>query len=223
MKKVLKVALSGSSGRMGQSLKKLIKKSSKFKLVEEAGRKKSPSLWSAKKIDIVIDFSLPPLFEKSITWAIKNKKAFVSGTTGLNKKQKALLKKASRSQPVFYSENMSQGIFLLSSFLKDLPSKNIKISLEDIHHKDKKDKPSGTALRLKRSLPLSLQKKLKIKSLRKGKEFGTHKVTITSEFESLSLEHKAFGRELFSKGALEASLFLSKKKKGFYTLEDLGK
>ena len=214
--KIIQIALSGDRGRMGKSLKGLIKKSFFMQLTAGANRDNSPKNWKASQIDAVIDFSLPDLFVQSLKWSVQNKKPFISGTTGLNLSQKRALKKAGKTIPVFYGENMSGGVFLLTEWLKDLFNGEVKILIEDIHHKNKKDKPSGTALRLKRSLPSFLKEKIKIKSLRRGKEFGTHRVLIKSSEELLVLEHKAFNRELFAKGALQALFFVLKKKKGFY-------
>lgn len=220
-KKMIRIALSGDRGRMGKSLSKLIKKSSAMKVTAKANRELSPKNWPADQIDGVIDFSLPSLFSQSLAWALKNKKAFVSGTTGLSPRQKQALKKASEQIPVFYGENMSGGIFLICQWMKDLFNEDVQVLIEDIHHKDKKDRPSGTALRLKNSLPDFLQKKAIIKSFRKGREFGRHRLRIKSQEEILVLEHKALNRELFSKGALQALLFILKKKKGYYRVSDL--
>lgn len=217
----LKVGLAGYNGKMGMSLQKLINKNPAFTLTEKAHRKSCLSKWDPKKIRGVIDFSAPELCLAGLRWAVQNKKAFVSGTTGLNPKQKQAFKKAGKTIPVFYSENMSEGIYFFSQCLQVLSSSDFQILLEDYHHKDKRDSPSGTALRLKSHLSQGLQKKLKIKSYRRGKEFGTHRVTLKSREENLSFEHKALNREVFSKGALKALQFLIKKKKGFYDVKDL--
>ncbi len=206
---------------MGKSLKKLIKKSAHLRVAEGANRSRSPKSWKASQIDAVIDFSLPRLFSRSLSWAVRHKKPFVSGTTGLSPSQKKNLKTAGQTIPVFYGENMSGGVFLLRRWLKDLFDEEASALIQDIHHKDKKDKPSGTALRLKESLPAFLQKKAKIKSARKGGEFGLHRVLIKSSEEILSLEHQALNRELFAKGALRALFLIVKKKKGFYGPSDL--
>ena len=223
MKRIIHIALSGSRGRMGVSLQKLIRKSPQLKLTAQAYKKSCFKNWQAKKIDGVIDFSAPSFCSLSLAWAIQHKKAFVSGTTALSLKQKQELKKAGKKIPVFYSENMSPGIFLMSQWLKILFNPDLKILLEDLHHKDKKDKPSGTALRLKNSLPVFLHKNLKIKSYRRGTEFGTHRFTIKNQEEILTLEHKALNRELFSKGALQALMFILNKKQGYYDLNQLYK
>ena len=217
----IKLGLVGYSGKMGKSLQKLIKKSLFFKVTAKARSEDCFLSWEKKEIQAVIDFSSPELCLISLNWCIKNKKAFVSGTTGLNSKHKQNLKKASQKIPVFYSENMSLGIYFLSQWMQTIPQSGFQILLEDYHHKDKKDKPSGTAIRLKNHLPPALQKKIKIKSYRKGIEFGTHRVLLKSKEEILSLEHKALNREVFSKGALKALKFLIKKKKGFYDVSDL--
>jgi len=220
-KKIICIALSGDQGRVGKSLKRLIKKSSHMKLTARANKKTSSSEWKAQDIDGVVDFSSASLFSKTLKWAVQNKKAFVSGTTGLSPKQKQDLKKASKKIPIFYGENMSGGVFLFSKWLKDLFNTDVQVLIEDTHHKNKKDRPSGTALRLKNSFPKFLQKKIKIISFRKGHSFGTHRLTIKSSEEVLILEHRALNRELFSVGALQALLFILKKKKGYYDPSDL--
>ena len=217
----LKIGLMGYNGRMGTSLQKLIKKSPLFEVTAKARSKNCFATWNPKKIQAVIDFSSPLLCIQGLDWCLKNKKAFVSGTTALSLKQKQSLKKASQTIPVFYSENMSAGIYLFSLWLQTVSLSDFQILLEDYHHKDKKDKPSGTALRLKNHLPQNLQKKLKIKSYRKGKEFGLHRVSLKSKEEILTIEHQALNREVFSKGALKALQFLIKKRKGFYDVTDL--
>lgn len=218
---MIHIALSGDRGRMGKSLKKLIRKSAAMKVSAKANRDHSPNTWKPSKIDGIIDFSLPDLFSQSLDWALKHKKAFVSGTTGLSHPQKKALKTAGKTIPVFYGENMSGGVFLLTKWLKSLFNEEVKIIIEDIHHKNKKDKPSGTALKLEKSLPAFLRKRTQIKSIRKGQEFGAHRIVIKSSEEILILTHQALNRELFAKGALQALLFLLKKRKGYYETSDL--
>ncbi len=220
MKKI-RIALSGDRGRMGKSLKRLLKKDPCKEVVAGANRSRSLELWDAKKIDAVIDFSLPSLFSKSLLWCVQNKKPFVSGTTGLSSKQKNLLKSSSKKIPVFYSENMGWGIFLLTKYISQLSGNKISILLEDRHHKEKKDKPSGTALRLKEHFPPSLKKKVRIKSYRQGSDFGTHRIYLKTPEETLLLEHKALSRDVFSKGAIKALECIFKKSKGLYSTTDI--
>ena len=220
-RKRLRIALSGDTGRMGLCLQNVIGKSPVFELSARANRGLSPENWQAPGIDGVVDFSLPKLFSQSLKWAVQNRKPFVSGTTGLSAAQKRALKTAGKSVPVFYSENMSGGVFLLGKWLSELFDGSARILIEDIHHKGKIDRPSGTALRLKRALPDFLQDRTKIKSLRQGDEFGTHRVVAQSRNETLVLEHRALNRELFAHGALQALVFVLKKRPGLYSPLDI--
>ena len=220
MKQKIKTALSGT-GRMGASLKKLIKKSPYFEQAQTARREADFKNWDPKSIDGVIDFSAPDLFSKALLWAVTHKKPFVSGTTALKPSHKQALKKASKKIPIFYSENMSEGIFLFSQWVQHLFNPSAQFVLEDRHHKYKKDKPSGTALRIKNHFPKFLKPQLKIKSYREGKEFGTHRLKVKSKEEILTIEHKALNREVFSKGALKALKLIIKKKKGYYQVQHL--
>lgn len=219
--KKLRAAVSGM-GRMGKAVRRLIQKSAAMDMADFAGRSRYPDMWAPPEIDGVIDFSLPPLFSKTLDWCLKNKKPFVSGTTGLSQAQRRRMMAASKQIPVFYAENMSRGIFLLGGWMSSLPRGEERILIEDIHHSGKKDRPSGTALRLKAGFPAPLQKKIRIKSLRRGREFGTHRIFLETPEEVLTLEHKALSRDVFAKGALLALLFLSRgKSAGFYSLNDL--
>lgn len=232
----IKVGLSGASGRMGQAVKELIQiKNSGFVLTSEMPlfsvehKRGSKALkagfdkWDFRQITGVIDFSSPELFSKALKWCLSNKKPFVSGTTALNATQKKHLNQASKKIPVFYEENMSWGIWQIKKWIQKLSNQASDILLEDIHHKNKKDKPSGTALKLKKHLPAFAQKKLKIKSFRKGEEFGYHRFVFSGEEEQVILEHKALSRRLFAGGALKALNWLVKKPSGFYSFEDLYK
>ncbi len=228
-RKIIYFGLSGASGRMGQVVKKATNiKNSEFVICKTwpVIKKKSSTSPHADSLDVdqldgVIDFSAPPLFEQTIRWCLKQQKPFVSGTTALNDTQKKLLKKASQKIPIFYEENMSWGIWQIKKWITNLHRQhNMLIQLEDIHHKDKKDKPSGTALKLLRSFTSPIQKQIKIKSIRKGKEFGTHRISFKTKQEVVVLEHRAIDRILFAKGALRALKWLVLQPKGFYGWDD---
>jgi len=219
----MKIALSGDSGRMGKALKKRIKKDPHKLLVSKMNQNTPLSTWDFKKIDAVIDFSLPLVFSKVLHWCVQYKKPLVSGTTGLSTKQKHEMLKASKTIPIFYSENMSWGIFVLIQCIHQILKDDVSIVLEEVHHKNKKDKPSGTALKLKKQFPKALQKKIQIKSYRKNLELGTHKIYFKTEEESILLEHKALSRDLFAKGALKALEYIVNKRKGLYSVNDIYK
>lgn len=222
MRGKMKTALSGSRGRMGKALRELMEGGNGFQMTDQAHRGRAPELWNPKNIDGVIDFSLPQLFSKTLSWCVTHKKPLVSGTTGLNARHKKSLQEAGQVIPVFYAENMSRGIWLLKGWIKSLTlPPSFQIVLEDIHHKNKKDRPSGTALRLKAGLPSSLQRKVKVISERRGREFGTHRLILKGGNEEILLQHRAFNRKVFAEGALKALKQLKRRPPGLYSVEDI--
>jgi 4-hydroxy-tetrahydrodipicolinate reductase len=168
-------------------------------------------------------FSLPEFFDECLSYAVKNKIAFVSGTTGLTTAQKAKLKKASNSIPVLWSSNMSLGICVLNKMLQTLSALNeYDFYIEETHHSLKKDAPSGTALTLQHNLEKAIAKKTKdVFSLRGGGVFGQHRIVVLGKEEVLTLQHDALNRTVFARGALVCAKWISKKKKGFYSIEDV--
>ena len=197
-----------------------------------------------KKANVIIDFTIPKCTLEVLKIASKLKKRVVIGTTGFSKKEENLIKKYARKIPILRAGNMSLGINLLM-YLTEIASKslgnNFLSKVFEIHHKHKKDHPSGTALMLgkgialgknkelskimgkkyfnKRSFPFS--KKINFNSLRKGKIIGEHEVKFSSGKEIITLNHEAFDRALYSDGALTASKWLMKKKPGLYSMRDL--
>ena len=218
----MKIALSGSTGKMGQALEALIKTSSEMEVTAQAHRKLSPWNWKGEEIQGVIDFSLPPLLKETARWCEKHKKPLVSGTTGFMEGEFEELKKISHTIPFFYGANMSWGIWQMGKWINSLRGANeAEIILKDIHHKNKKDSPSGTALKLKKLFPSSLKEKVKVLSVREGEEFGTHELELRTPSETLTLKHEALSREVFAEGALKALKWLAGKPPGFYSPTDL--
>ena len=223
-KKNIYLALSGTSGRMGKAVKQVIKeKYSGFVLSADTPPVENFQNWENKKIDGVVDFSMPELFSLTLKWCVKNKKPFVSGTTALSSTQKQALKRAARYIPIFYEENMSWGIWFIKQALRNFSEDSINLLLEDIHHKNKKDKPSGTALKLKSTLPNFAQKKLRIESIRKGQVFGTHRFYFKGMEEQVLFEHKALDRKLFARGSLKALRWLICQTPGLYSYDNMYK
>jgi len=254
MKKI-NLAISGCMGRMGQQLIKSSKKNKNFKLVtlteNRLINKKfngiEPELNSEtafKKTDIIIDFTIPNCTIEILKIAVKLKKRVVIGTTGFNKIQENLIKRYSKKIPILKAGNMSLGVNLLM-YLTEIASQSLNneylSKILEIHHKYKKDHPSGTALMLgkgiadgknkslynligkkflnKKSFPFG--KKINFNSIRKGEIIGEHEVKFSSGKEIITLNHEAFDRELYSDGALTASIWLMKKKPGLYSMRDL--
>ena len=254
MKKI-NLAISGCMGRMGQQLIKSSKKNKKFKLVtltenrpvskKFAGIKPELNSENAfKKIDVIIDFTVPDCTLEILKIASKLKKSVVIGTTGFNRTQENRIKKYAKQIPILKAGNMSLGVNLLM-YLTEIASKSLNdeylSKIFEVHHKYKKDYPSGTALMLgkgiadgknknlynligkkflnKKSFPYG--KKINFNSIRKGEIIGEHEVKFSSGKEIITLNHEAFDRTLYSDGALTASEWLMKKKPGLYSMRDL--
>ena len=197
-----------------------------------------------KKTDVIIDFSTPKASLEILNYAKKFKKKVVIGTTGFNSKQNNLIKNYSKKIAIFKSGNMSLGINLLeyvvSIFSKKIPS-NYQIGISDDHHRRKVDYPSGTALMLANAVSKgknknlesikgkmflnksgSLQKnKINFFISRKGNTIGKHSVNFNNEIENIELKHTAFSRDLFADGALNAAVWISKRNRGLFSMQDM--
>ena len=254
MKKI-NLAITGCLGRMGQQLVKSSKNEKSFKLISLTenrivnkkifGLKPQLNSESAfKNVNIIIDFTIPQCTLQILKIASKLKKRVVIGTTGFSQKEEKLIKKYSKKIPILKAGNMSLGINLLM-YLTEIASKSLGDSflskVFEIHHKHKKDHPSGTALMLgkgiaigknkdfykltgkkylnKKNFPYS--KKINFNSVRKGEIVGNHKVYFSSGKETITLNHEAFDRALYSEGALTAAKWLMAKKPGLYSMRDV--
>lgn len=197
-----------------------------------------------KKTDVIIDFSSPKASIEVLKYAKKLKKKVVIGTTGFTEKQNNLIKNYSKKIAIFKSGNMSLGINLLE-YIVNILSKKISgdyhIGISDDHHKNKVDYPSGTALMLANAVSKgknknlesmkgkfflnkkgSLQKnKVNFFIKRKGNAVGKHSVIFDNKIENIELKHTAFSRELFADGALNAAIWISKKSKGLFNMQDM--
>ena len=254
MKKI-NLAITGCLGRMGRQLIKSCREEKKFKLVSVTEsriiNKKifgfKPQLNSAsafKSADIIIDFTIPECTLEVLKIASKLKKRVVIGTTGFSKKEENLIKKYSRKIPILKAGNMSLGINLLM-YLTEIASQslgnNFLSKIFEVHHRHKKDHPSGTALMLGKSIAVGknkdfyklmgkkylnkktfpFSKKINFSSIRKGEVVGNHKVLFSSGKETITLDHEAFDRALYSEGALAAAKWLMTKKHGLYSMRNV--
>ena len=254
MKKI-NLAITGCMGRMGQQLIKSSKSNNNFRLVTLTenriinkkfnGIKPEPNNEIAfEKTDIIIDFTIPKCTIEVLKIASKLKKRVVIGTTGFTQKEDKIIKKYSKKIPILKAGNMSLGVNLLM-YLTEIASKslgdNYLSKIFEIHHKHKKDYPSGTALMLgkgiadgknkdllnligkkflnKKNFPYG--KKINFNSIRKGEIIGEHEVKFSSGKEIITLNHEAFDRTLYSDGALTAAKWISNKRSGLYSMRDL--
>ena len=254
MKKI-NLAVTGCMGRMGQQIIRSARQNKNFKLVSLTENRKIKKKINNIKIslnteeafrdaNLIIDFTIPKCTFQVLKIASKLKKRVIIGTTGFSKKEENLIKRFSRKIPILKAGNMSLGINLLM-YLTEIASNslgnNFLSKIFEVHHKHKKDYPSGTALMLgkgiavgknknfynligkkylnKKSFPYG--KKINFNSLRKGEIIGEHEVKFSSGKEIITLNHEAFDRALYSEGALTAAKWLINKKPGLYSMRDL--
>ena len=251
----INLAISGCMGRMGQQLIKTSRSDKNFNLVTLTENRLinkrfngiKPQLNSEnafKKANVIIDFTIPKCTFEILKIASKLNKKVVIGTTGFSKKEESLIKRFSKKIPILKAGNMSLGINLLM-YLTEIASaslgKKYLSKIFEVHHKHKKDYPSGTALMLgkgiadgknvdfykiigkkflnKKTFPYG--NKINFNSIRKGEIIGEHEVTFSSGKEIIKLNHEAFDRALYSDGALTAAKWLINKKPGLYSMRDL--
>jgi len=242
-------------GRMGQQIIKSIKLDKRFKLVALTENikinKKINGIkinlnteQSFKKANLIIDFTVPKCTFQVLKIAAKLKKRVVIGTTGFSKVEENLIKKFSKKIPILKAGNMSLGINLLM-YLTEIASTSLGnkflSKIYEVHHKHKKDYPSGTALMLGKGIAIGKNKKfygligkkylnkkefpygnkINFNSLRKGEVIGEHEVKFSSGKEIITLNHEAFDRALYSEGALSAARWLMTKKPGLYSMRDI--
>ena len=254
MKKI-NLTITGCLGRMGQQIIKSSKLDKSFKIVSltesKIVKKKINGINinlnnedALKKTNVIIDFTVPKCTFEILNLASKFNKKVVIGTTGFTKKEDLLIKKYSKKIAILKAGNMSLGINLLM-YLTEITSKtlggNFLSKVFEVHHKHKKDHPSGTALMLgkgiavgknkdfykligqkfinKKSFPYG--KKINFNSLRKGEIIGEHEVKFSNGKEIITLNHEAFDRALYSEGALAAAKWLMNKRPGLYSMRDL--
>ncbi len=233
---------------MGQTLLSLIESSDKYTLAASCSMEFDTD--SANNIykniaefdgeaDCIIDFS-NHLATKDVTeYAVKRNLPIVIATTGQTAEELSMIKEASKSIPLFYSQNMSLGVAVLACLAKitakAFPDADIEII--EKHHNQKLDVPSGTAILLADSIKsvkddceynigrheYGKRKKneIGIHAIRMGGEVGTHEIIFAMGSQVLTLKHEAENRSLFAEGALSAAAFLVKQEKGFYNMDNI--
>ncbi len=199
--KKVKITLVGESGKMGQMITELASKDPEVEIVRSG--------------DVVIDFSTPEGTKKAIDMG----KPLVCGTTGLSEEIFQDLQALAKKVPVLYSPNFSIGIALCFEMLETVGEKLKKLSkitIQETHHTQKVDSPSGTAKRLGELLDTDA-----ITSERIGDVIGVHQVKFLFDHEELILKHEAFSRKAFAEGALIAAKFLFNRPAKIYKLSDV--
>ena len=260
------VSIPGCNGRMGKTLLSLILENPKYEIATAtclpneaeigldiglfAGKSKinkeiiCDSMSLFQNSNVLIDFTVPEATMFHAKQCYDNNMSIVIGTTGLSDTQEKDLRSFSKKIPIVYSANFSIGVTLLSKLVSNA-TKTLgfewDIEVLEMHHKQKVDSPSGTALLLGKSASdARKQELLKVKSvsrdgivgkrkddeigfavLRGGDVVGEHSVLFCNTGERIELAHKATDRSIFAYGALRASYWASKAEPGLYSLADV--
>lgn len=237
---MLRIAVNGALGRMGSRICALAGEQPKnFKVLQTfdlsgGSERLLPYANGENKLsaDVLIDFSGPEGARWSAAAAHFSKKGLVIGSTGLDGQFAKKIKQIAKKIPVVLSSNMSVGVNvmleLVEAAARKLPE-DFALQMTEVHHCHKKDAPSGTALMLlgaiaegrKWSAKRALDQKSLIHSIREGEIIGDHTVLFSGPAETIEITHRAQSRDTFARGALIAAQFVSKKKKGLYTMKDV--
>ncbi len=267
MNEKIDIGILGADGRMGQAVMRALKADPQLCLKVAITSHNSPNVGKdAHKTanlepiglmlstnindglnlcDIIIDFSQPEATLKTLSLMKESRcNTIITGTTGYSEKQEKKFWRESKGHTVLRSGNFSPGINMLKALVKIASEKlNHKWDVEilEMHHKRKRDAPSGTALMLGEAVAegrrVELEKKMYTSRashsstrrdgeigfavLRGGGVIGEHEVRIANDQEMITLKHDAFDRDVFAKGAVNAALWAHKKKPGVYSMKDV--
>lgn len=197
--------------------------------------------WSPE-VEGIIDFSYHTAVAPAITKAAQQGIAYVLGTTGLTADEQAKVNSAAEKIPVVQSGNYSLGVNLLLELVRKAATvlgDDYDIEITEMHHKHKKDAPSGTALMLAKSAATGRNRgnefiygrkgdigerptgEIAVHALRGGSVVGDHTVMFAGDLERIELTHKAQDRAAFAAGALKALSWAKGKAPGIYTMQDV--
>lgn len=213
------IIINGAQGKMGLLIKQIIEEQYQDKARIVQLRDKDTAQ-PAPKADVIIDFSLPSGALAAYQTAKEIKAALLCGTTNLDEAFLSNLK-AEKEIPVFYSANVSIGVFLFGKLLQEACAlfKDYEPKMHEAHHAQKKDAPSGTAKALAKLINFPQEE---ITFERIGTVPGTHILDLHSHNgdETITITHKALDRRLFAASAVKIALWLAGKKPGFYDMKD---
>ncbi|MBN1870532.1 MAG: 4-hydroxy-tetrahydrodipicolinate reductase [Candidatus Omnitrophica bacterium] len=235
---MIKLAVSGCQGRMGQGIVRLALKDKAFSLSALLELKDHPHVGkSAHKLtisadnaalkgcDVLIEFTTPSATIENLQACLDNSIKMVIGTTGLQPEQIEKIKSAAEHIPIVFASNMSVGVnilFKLTQITAEKTGTSYTINISEAHHVHKKDAPSGTAKSLAQIAEKASGTKVEnIESIREGEIIGDHTVVFESGEDVITVSHHAKNRDIFAKGALAAAKFLDGKSKGLFNMQDV--
>ena len=238
-----RIIITGVKGRMGQALVACAANFRELEIVGQIGSRDDLNAIIAKS-DVVIDFSSHSSTPKIVELCAENKKAIVIGTTGHSDSEITAIKSRQTEIPIVLASNFSTGVntlFWLTRKAAEILGNDFDLEVVEMHHRLKKDAPSGTAKSLAEILADVRQQQLAevtrhgrvgivgartpeeigIHSIRGGDVVGDHTVIFANNGERVELTHKASSRDSFANGALRAALWVVKQKPGLYDMQDV--
>ncbi|WP_446897605.1 4-hydroxy-tetrahydrodipicolinate reductase [Clostridium sp. LBM24168] len=246
---MIKVILNGCNGKMGKVVSRLADNSENICIaagVDRNGSKEEYQIFQNINscnvpADVILDFSRPDSLDSLIEYGKNNNIGMVLCTTGYTDDQIKKIEDTSKILPIFRSANMSIGINVINSVLRNISSllyKNFDIEIVEAHHNQKVDSPSGTALLLADTIRDSIDENIEltngrqgikkrthneigIHSIRGGDIVGEHEIMFAGKGETIEIKHTAISREVFAVGALKACEFMYKRKPGLYSMDDV--
>lgn len=240
---MIKIAITGASGKMGKMLIQAISQNNNISLGRKINQDDDLNLL-LDEFDILIDFTRPEATLKYLKICENNNKPMVIGTTGFSDNELKIINTSAKNIPIVFSPNMSIGVNL-SFKLLEISAKVIgqqsDIEIIEAHHRYKVDAPSGTALKMGEVVANALGRDLSkcaiygregiekprdkqtigFSTIRGGDVVGEHTVSFFMQGERLEITHKASSRMTFAIGAVRASLWLSDKNTGLYSMQDV--
>lgn len=222
----LTIAVTGA-GRMGQAIAAGIEARADLQLagIWQRGQEIEPLVARA---DVVIDFSLPEATDQILAAVVAAQKPLVSGVSGLTEAQMSILSAAANAVAVVYDRNMSLGIAVLERSVRDAAASlgdAFSVEIAEVHHVNKKDAPSGTALKLGEAIAKSRGEAgtadIKFESERRGEVPGDHEVVMRSGAEELRFSHSVTSRQVFADGAIRAAVWVAHQAPGQYSMQDV--
>ncbi len=233
----IQLAIVGAGGRLGLEIAALAAADLRFSvsalLVSPKslllGQKSSCTQLSyvsslATPVDVIIDVSLPQAFMQTAQTVRESGAALVCGVTGFDEPGLAALAELSRTHAVLHTHNFSRGVAVLkhlSRVAAQLLGESFDVGILDIHHRNKRDAPSGTALSLETALRQGGVNNVQHSALRLGTVVGEHQVHFCGKAEEITLTHRATDRAMFAHGALDAAAWLAGKTARNYVIEEV--
>ncbi len=247
---MVNILLSGCNGKMGKTITECSKNFEGLKIVCGTDVNTSSSdfpVYSSpadtkEKVDVIIDFSHPSALAGILEYAKKTNTPAVICTTGLDENQKKAIEEASHEVAIFFSANMSLGVNLIAELARKATSvlgSQFDIEIVEMHHNQKIDAPSGTALMLADEISCEFEhapkyefdrhskrakrtkNEIGLHAVRGGTIVGEHEIIFAGQDEVIKISDSAMSKQIFANGSLNAALFMAGKGPGMYSMKDI--